>query len=71
MEKKGAKLVDAIKHVPHKVLILTPSPEWWPTNANEASSPHELRTELAENQPSMLMSRGKTIGNPILVIDNQ
>ena len=50
---------------------MTPPPEGWPTKAKEAPSAHEVRTEPAGNQPSMSMSREKTIGNPILMIDNR
>ena len=37
----GARLVNVIKHLHHKVFLLTPSLEGWPTKVKEAPSPHE------------------------------
>ena len=38
---------------------MTPLLEGLPTKAKEAPSPHEVRLAPLENQPSILMSRGR------------
>ena len=46
------KLVDVIKHLPHKVVFtVIPSLEGWSTMAKEAPCPHEERLTLLDTNP--------------------
>ena len=42
----GVRLVNVIKHLPHRAFFFViPSLEGWPTKANEAPYPHEVRRQ--------------------------
>ena len=45
------RLVDVIKRLPHRVFLLTPSLEGWPTKVKEAPSPYEVRLTLLVTNP--------------------
>ena len=56
-----SRLVNVINYLPHKIFLLTPSLEGWPTKANKAPSPREVRLTLPDIIPVFLCFRDKLV----------
>ena len=50
-----------INYLTHKIFLLTPSLEGWPTKANKAPSPREVRLTLPDIIPVFLCFRDKLV----------